>query len=151
MITLNFTEELLNSMASCMIFCAILTFVALLFLKSPYGRYSSNIWGFPVPGRLAWFMQELPSFCIPLFLLIKMWDHSSKLSIVFIIYFLIHYFQRLVYFYIFMLHIFFNINSNLYVKINSILLQNIIAVCYFMGTVLFINLCRILNRIQGKW
>ena len=30
--------------------------------SGPYGRYSRAGWGVPVPARLAWFLQELPSF-----------------------------------------------------------------------------------------
>ena len=44
--------------------------VILLLIPAIYGRYSSNttIWGFGINARIAWFLQEVPAFAIPVFL-----------------------------------------------------------------------------------
>lgn len=40
--------------------------LALCFVPTPYGRYSSRSFGCPLPVRLAWMLQELPSLLVPL-------------------------------------------------------------------------------------
>ncbi|CAF4784301.1 unnamed protein product, partial [Rotaria magnacalcarata] len=60
-------------------------------IKATYGRYNTS--GSGISARLAWFIQELPSFFVPCFLL---YYHQSSLSMTkfaIIGLFLIHYFQ----------------------------------------------------------
>ncbi|XP_030644775.1 3-oxo-5-alpha-steroid 4-dehydrogenase 1 [Chanos chanos] len=73
-------EELyvLDCLAYFMMFMALATFFTLLFENVPYGRYASSKYGFPVNVKLAWFIQELPAFCIPLGLVF--WTSSAKSS-----------------------------------------------------------------------
>lgn len=74
-------EELyiLDCMAYFMVFMAACSFVTLLFESVPYGRYTTSKYGFPVNVRLAWFVQELPAFLLPLCLVV--WTSSAKTSL----------------------------------------------------------------------
>ncbi|CAF1076826.1 unnamed protein product [Adineta steineri] len=70
----------------------IVIFQGILGIKAPYGRYNESNHG--IPGRLAWFIQELPCFIIPCYLLSQYWSSISLIKFLLIIFFLIHYFQR---------------------------------------------------------
>ncbi|KAL4629997.1 3-oxo-5-alpha-steroid 4-dehydrogenase 1 isoform X2 [Arapaima gigas] len=88
--------RLLARMSYLMIFMAVVTFFTLLFENVPYGRYSTTKFGFPVNVKLAWFVQELPAFVVPLF--VVFWTSGAKLSqlpnqLLLLMYFC-HYFQR---------------------------------------------------------
>nr|XP_020475822.1 3-oxo-5-alpha-steroid 4-dehydrogenase 1 [Monopterus albus] len=91
-------EELyiLDCMAYCMIFMAVGVFVILLFEKLRYGRYSDSKYGFPVNAKFAWFVQEMPSFFVPLCLLV--WASPAKTSLLpnqlLIAMYIFHYAQR---------------------------------------------------------
>ncbi|XP_039677106.1 3-oxo-5-alpha-steroid 4-dehydrogenase 1 isoform X2 [Perca fluviatilis] len=91
-------EELymLDCMAYSMVFMAACTFVTLLFENVPYGRYATSKYGFPVNVRLAWFVQELPAFLVPLCLVV--WTSSAKTSLLpnqlLIAMYFCHYVQR---------------------------------------------------------
>ena len=77
-------------------------FVALLlqFLKAEYGRYfnktSQTKWGLGMNAKLAWFVQELPMFVLPLFFLFKSYNAYQAVNPnnVLICFILIHYFRR---------------------------------------------------------
>ena len=43
---------------------AFFTFVALLFIKAPYGRHQRAGWGWTVAPRVGWIMMELPSVAL---------------------------------------------------------------------------------------
>ena len=64
-------------------------------ITAPYGRYSRDGWGLQINGKLAWFLQEIPSLAIPVILLfssapgLKKWSNCILLSL-----FIVHYFQR---------------------------------------------------------
>ncbi|CAF3440680.1 unnamed protein product [Rotaria sp. Silwood1] len=70
----------------------VLLFEIIFDFKASYGRYNTNNSGVPV--RLAWFIQELPSFTIPCYLLYYHWSSVSITKFIIVSYFLIHYFQR---------------------------------------------------------
>ena len=76
------------------ILLAVVIFVILLFIRAPYGRYSSRKWGVSVPNRWGWFLMEIPSPA--LFLLFFLQGEAGKNSVVWIIagLFLLHYFNR---------------------------------------------------------
>ena len=62
-------EKLLEYMAYVMILVSLVVFVLLQIVNAPYGRYSNtSVWGFGVPVRLAWVVQEIPSFFVPVLL-----------------------------------------------------------------------------------
>ncbi|XP_051927837.1 3-oxo-5-alpha-steroid 4-dehydrogenase 1 [Hippocampus zosterae] len=89
-------QYVLDCMAYFMILMAACTFVCLLFVNASYGRYSSSKYGFLINVKLAWFIQELPAFLVPVYLLV--WTSSEKRSLLanqlLIAMFLCHYTQR---------------------------------------------------------
>lgn len=91
-------EELhiLNCMAYFMLLMAACSCVTLLFENVPYGRYASSKYGFPVNVKLAWFVQELPAFLVPVCLVV--WTSSAKSSLLanrlLMAMYFCHYFQR---------------------------------------------------------
>ena len=92
---------------------SILVFVMLHFKNAPYGRYSGNEWGKSwawiwqgsIKANAAWFLQELPSFIIPVILAVDQ-NRTSQLTnitnAVLLCMFCAHYFHRYVW-----LHVFF--------------------------------------------
>ncbi|XP_028410157.1 3-oxo-5-alpha-steroid 4-dehydrogenase 1-like [Dendronephthya gigantea] len=96
---LNFDEErLVNYCAWLVIATGVVSIISGYFLATPYGRYSREGWGFGIDARLAWFLQESPSFIIPCSLLwfndgrmvlMSLQPNTAVLSM-----FLIHYFRR---------------------------------------------------------
>lgn len=101
LISMLFTSEkeelyILDCMAYFMIFMAACSFVTLLFENVPYGRYTTSKYGFPVNVRLAWFVQELPAFMVPLCLVV--WTSAAKTSLLpnqlLIAMYFCHYVQR---------------------------------------------------------
>ncbi|KAL8603212.1 hypothetical protein ACOMHN_025227 [Nucella lapillus] len=83
-------------MAYTLLISGLFTCVSLQFVSAPYGRYSRSGWGFEIPGRFAWLVQELPALVVPLLLLVfsdcpqsGQWRNQVVLGL-----FLIHYFQR---------------------------------------------------------
>jgi hypothetical protein len=70
----------------------VLVFQGFVGIKAPYGRYNNSNSG--IPARLAWFIQELPCFIIPCYLLYKYWSSISIIKFLLTAFFLIHYFQR---------------------------------------------------------
>ncbi|XP_077599164.1 3-oxo-5-alpha-steroid 4-dehydrogenase 1 [Stigmatopora nigra] len=71
-------QHVLDWMAYIMLLMAAYTFLSLLFVNVPYGRYTSSTYGFPVNVKLAWFIQELPAFLVPACLLV--WASSARSS-----------------------------------------------------------------------
>ncbi|XP_046343882.1 3-oxo-5-alpha-steroid 4-dehydrogenase 1-like isoform X1 [Haliotis rufescens] len=70
--------------------------VSLQVVSAPYGRYARKGWGVGVTANVAWAIQELPSFAVPLLLLAlsdspKIHDLPNKIILGL---FLLHYFQR---------------------------------------------------------
>jgi hypothetical protein len=67
-------------------------------IKASYGRYSKG--GFGLSAPIAWFLQEVPAFLVPLGLLIynktKLFDQNNQVNTNFLLcgYFMIHYFNR---------------------------------------------------------
>ena len=71
-------------------------FLSMLYSTAPYGKYSRDGLGWKVNAKMAWFLQELPSFVVPLFVL-KNLDFSQKSCLpgIFMVgLFLLHYFHR---------------------------------------------------------
>lgn len=77
---------------------AILVFCILLYgITAPYGRYARSGWGIFVNGKIAWFIQEIPSFAIPVMFLV-LDQHAPRFNVMpnmfLFMLFSIHYFQR---------------------------------------------------------
>jgi hypothetical protein len=83
-----------------MIASAVLIFVSTLYIKAPYGRYSSESkgWGPLVEARLAWIMMECPNIIIVIGILYYAYviKHASipLSNLVLLGLFCLHYFQR---------------------------------------------------------
>lgn len=74
-------EELyiLDCLSYLMMLMAFATFLTLLFEDTPYGRYTSRRYGFLVNVKVAWFVQELPAFLLPLSLIL--WASPLKITL----------------------------------------------------------------------
>ncbi|XP_070578060.1 3-oxo-5-alpha-steroid 4-dehydrogenase 1-like [Ptychodera flava] len=89
--------DLLYYLAAVMAGTAIPTVLALMITHSPYGRYGSPKWGAGMHPKVAWVLQELPSFLVPVLLIC--YTSSDKFSAsltnrVLMGMFLLHYVQR---------------------------------------------------------
>ncbi|BFZ06923.1 hypothetical protein BsWGS_09962 [Bradybaena similaris] len=81
--------------------CIFLIWGAFLLLSlsqvtAPYGRYSRSGWGFLVPPKFAWIVQEFPSFAVPvlLFIYADCPKVNNKLNLFAVGLFIFHYFHR---------------------------------------------------------
>lgn len=83
----------------------LVVLLQLLSVQAPYGRYGNNSGLIPsllltnvkLPAKLAWFCMELPSFVIPLYLILNVGGkHVGTVNpnIVLLGMFLLHYFNR---------------------------------------------------------
>ncbi|MFT7806172.1 3-oxo-5-alpha-steroid 4-dehydrogenase 2-like [Arapaima gigas] len=62
---------------------------------TPYGRYVVHHEGDRmVPAKLAWFIQELPSFLVPMLLVVRAEESSAVGRVLLLCTFCLHYFQR---------------------------------------------------------
>ncbi|XP_069469823.1 3-oxo-5-alpha-steroid 4-dehydrogenase 1 isoform X2 [Ambystoma mexicanum] len=86
--------RLLELLSGLMVLMGIASYVALRWIQAPYGRYASAAFGFPVPARLAWFLQELPSLCIPIALLLYSSRTPPLPQLLLLGAFIAHYVQR---------------------------------------------------------
>lgn len=94
--------NILHSCAAIMMLVGVIVYVILLYIPATYGRYSSTknyflFWG--IPARLAWFLQELPSFLVSsvLVLLVKFGglpDEYTTPQLIVLGCYIFHYFQR---------------------------------------------------------
>lgn len=84
---------------------SVLVFLESLNVEIPYGRYSDNktliaslLWtNIKVPAKLGWFVMEMPSFVIPLYLVLNVGgDRIGEVNpnIVLLGMFIMHYFNR---------------------------------------------------------
>lgn len=99
--------DLLNRSALLMIAMGASSFVGLMFMAAPYGKYfntsAANFFGFLMNGKLAWILQELPSFAVPAWFWWKAasdpssrYDHLRTVSpnTILLSLMLLHYFNR---------------------------------------------------------
>ncbi|XP_070605172.1 3-oxo-5-alpha-steroid 4-dehydrogenase 1 [Erythrolamprus reginae] len=90
-------EQLLKLMSYTLVGFLILAVGFVLHCAgAPYGRYASASYGYPLPGTLAWMVQEAPAFLFPVMLVLcsegsrlSFWPNRFLLGL-----FLIHYFYR---------------------------------------------------------
>ena len=87
---------LINSMAVVMlVFSAVTVLLLVISFHAPYGRYSSSNWGFEIPVKVAWVVQELPAFCTPVYLVLTTERQSwNFVNLALIAMFLGHYAHR---------------------------------------------------------
>lgn len=86
--------QFLNFNTLCILWSiiALITFVFLLFVTAPYGRYTRKGWGLLVDNRLGWIIMELPSFLIIFLFTVISIRNSYALFLAGI--WLFHYFYR---------------------------------------------------------
>ena len=88
--------QLLRYISYMLIISAVLAGVVLQVISAPYGRYSRTGWGSFLDARLAWFIQELPSMAVPVYLMCFTqcpYIHQRPNQILLALFFL-HYIQR---------------------------------------------------------
>ena len=61
-------ENKYNAILSIMVVLAILTFVALHFIKAGYGMFNSKKWGVTISNKIGWVIMEAPVFIVMLIL-----------------------------------------------------------------------------------
>ncbi|XP_056376899.1 3-oxo-5-alpha-steroid 4-dehydrogenase 1 [Hyla sarda] len=86
-------RRLLELLSFLMLLMGALSFILLRCIRVPYGRYASSTFGPPVPVRLAWFIQELPSLAVPVYYLIVHREVGAP-SRALLVGFICHYVQR---------------------------------------------------------
>lgn len=89
-------ENTITYMAYGMMVAAILAFIQTSLYQAPYGRYTSAKYGRLINGQFAWFVQELPAFAIPFFLVFysDAIQLSNPVNLACVGMFTLHYFQR---------------------------------------------------------
>jgi len=55
------TAEAHSVLVACVLVCAAVAAVALLWTRAPYGRHARGGWGPTLPGRLGWVLMESPA------------------------------------------------------------------------------------------
>lgn len=73
---------------------ALFVFIALYFVKAGYGMFRTASWGISINNKLAWVLMESPVF----FIMLALWAYSGTDTaipvFIFLLLFLLHYFQR---------------------------------------------------------
>ncbi|XP_067115787.1 3-oxo-5-alpha-steroid 4-dehydrogenase 2-like [Osmerus mordax] len=89
-------ESFLQFLSWGLIFCALAYFVRQTKTHTPYGRYvgCDGPPGRTCPAKLAWFLQELPSFLVPVLLVLTTDSQHSLGRNLLLWTFCLHYFQR---------------------------------------------------------
>ena len=89
-------ESLINRMVLAKALYAFVTFMWMLFMPAPYGRYSKPSYGFGVNVKVAWCLQEIPALLVPLYLIVFSKDSNffwqSNANAILIGLFMLHYF-----------------------------------------------------------
>ena len=82
------------------IIIGLLTFSFLIVSKvrAPYGRHSSDGWGFMINNSWGWFWMELPALLLVPIISIFGNDEMNSLSILLVSLWFIHYFNRVIIF-----------------------------------------------------
>ncbi len=73
---------------------ALLVFIALYFVKAGYGMFRSPSWGWSINNKLAWVLMESPVFVVMLVLWLYSGIGFAFPQFMFLLLFLLHYFQR---------------------------------------------------------
>ena len=91
--------QFIQLLCFAMFLVGIIVFLILLFVPAVYGRYTgpNSLFGFGVNAKVAWFLQESPSFLVPISLCLL--NHEKGREINFVQstlagLFILHYWQR---------------------------------------------------------
>ena len=72
----------------------IISFPFILKYNAPYGRHTSNNWGYLIDNKLGWIVMELPALLLCPILFFISTNEKSILTSFFIFLWIIHYFNR---------------------------------------------------------
>ena len=91
--------QFIQLLCFAMFLVGCIVFMILSFIPAVYGRYTGpNSWfGFGVNAKIAWFLQESPSFLVPISLCVLNHERGRGMSFVQIVLaglFILHYWQR---------------------------------------------------------
>ena len=90
-------HSVMEFMSYLMIATAVGVSIMLYFISAPYGRYSASSWGPLINARLAWFIQEIPSFLVPVAIyFVTLDDEENFVGRILLSFFVIHYAYRYV-------------------------------------------------------
>lgn len=73
---------------------AVIVFIALYFVTAGYGVFYNKKWGPSIPNKLGWVLMESPVFIVMIILALLSERSNDIVSLIFLILFEIHYFQR---------------------------------------------------------
>ena len=73
---------------------ALFVFIALYFIKAGYGLFRTASWGVSIDNKLAWILMESPVFFVMLILWAYSGTGTAVPEFIFLLLFLLHYFQR---------------------------------------------------------
>lgn len=73
---------------------AVVVFVALFYVNAGYGVFYNKKWGPAIPNKIGWFLMEAPVFFAMIILFLQSERKSDVVSLVFLLLFELHYFQR---------------------------------------------------------
>ena len=88
----------LNMVSIAWSLIAMATFIGLLFVSAPYGRYSTVGWGKDIPNKWGWISMEVPSLVIMVVFFIMAWDKGDVYVCLLQLLWIGHYFNRTVVF-----------------------------------------------------
>lgn len=88
------TISAFNLFLGIMSLIALFVFIALYYVKAGYGMFRTAKWGISLNNKWAWVLMEAPVF----FVMLALWAHSGVGTMapefIFLLLFLLHYFQR---------------------------------------------------------
>lgn len=93
-------ENFIYLLCRALLFFMALSFIALsMGAVAPYGRYNDTKsfginWGKGIPCQLAWFLQELPSFALPVICYLISNQKGINANVLLLSYFIVHYTNR---------------------------------------------------------
>ena len=73
---------------------AVIVFIALYFVTAGYGVFYNKKWGPSIPNKIGWVLMESPVFIAMILLCVFSERSTNVVSLIFLILFEIHYFQR---------------------------------------------------------
>jgi len=73
---------------------AALIFVALWFIRAPYGRHYRKGWGINTSARMGWMVMESPTVILIVFLFVIGNKTNNLIAVIFLFIWMSHYFQR---------------------------------------------------------
>lgn len=86
--------EYFNIFLLIMTIIAVIVFIALYFVTAGYGVFYNKKWGPSIPNKLGWVLMESPVFIVMIILALLSERSNDIVSLIFLILFEIHYFQR---------------------------------------------------------